>query len=228
MNQAPIDPLSPNKSYMSMQGQTNTLGLEKHVKHIFMQTQNTIETLNEELENQKKVNEDLQWKLTDLNSQKSSLQTKTKNLEQELRDQKIKVEDLLKKKNDFKSQIQIMRKELQNINDDWENKRKELLHQINQQREQQIQLEDERNREKIAFEQASRQYQQKIESITNSIRSTNAEIAKYQGLIAKLKEREKFSMDTIMNETFKFKEFLESQVPDNVHGSGMEDLNKLN
>lgn len=30
-------------------------------------------------------------------------------------------------------------------------------------------------------------------------------------------------MDTIMNETFKFKEFLESQAPDNVHGSGVEE-----
>ena len=29
-------------------------------------------------------------------------------------------------------------------------------------------------------------------------------------MIAKLKDREKFSMDTIMNETFKFKDFLEN------------------
>jgi len=30
-------------------------------------------------------------------------------------------------------------------------------------------------------------------------------------------------MDTIMNETFKFKEFLESQVPENMHGSAEEE-----
>jgi hypothetical protein len=34
-------------------------------------------------------------------------------------------------------------------------------------------------------------------------------------LIGKLKEKEKFSMDTIMNETLKFKDFLESQAVDN-------------
>ena len=29
-------------------------------------------------------------------------------------------------------------------------------------------------------------------------------------MISKLKDKEKFSMDTIMNETFKFKDFLEN------------------
>ena len=40
--------------------------------------------------------------------------------------------------------------------------------------------------------------------------STNNEIKKYDSMIAKCKEREKFSMDTIMNETFKFKDFLDN------------------
>lgn len=107
-----------------------------------------------------------------------------------------------------------MKKELQNINDDWENKRKELLHSINQLKDQQFQLEDERNKEKQAFDQATKTHLAKIDSINHSIFATNEEIKKYESQISKLKEREKFSMDTIMNETFKFKEFLESQSVD--------------
>ncbi len=45
-----LQQISPNKSYATQGGNSNTLGLEKHVKHIFMQTQNTITSLNNELD----------------------------------------------------------------------------------------------------------------------------------------------------------------------------------
>ncbi len=73
------------------------------MKHIFMQTQNTITSLNNELDEQKKINDGLQWKLTDLNGQKQSLVAKNKKLDQDLRDCKLKVDELLKAKNDYKA-----------------------------------------------------------------------------------------------------------------------------
>ena len=51
-----------------------------------------------------------------------------------------------------------MKKELNIINADWENKKKELLHQINTLKEAKLQLLDERNREKVAYEQAAKCY----------------------------------------------------------------------
>jgi uncharacterized protein YoxC len=68
-----------------------------------MQTQNTITSLNNELDEQKKINDGLQWKLTDLNGQKQSLVAKNKKLDQDLRDCKLKVDELLKAKNDYKA-----------------------------------------------------------------------------------------------------------------------------
>ncbi|KRX09509.1 hypothetical protein PPERSA_12252 [Pseudocohnilembus persalinus] len=207
---------SQNQSTISNgQRDPNSLGLEKHVRHVFMQTQTIITALNNELEDQKKNNEELNWKLTDLTTTKNNLNNKNKQLELDLKEVKQSVDENLKIKNDQKAEIGKMKKQLQEVNDDWENKKKELLHQINQLKEEQFKLEDEKNREKVAFDQATKQYVQKIDSIKYSISSTNNEITKYDTYIQKLKGREKFSMDTIMNETYKFKEFLESQVMEN-------------
>jgi hypothetical protein len=71
----PLGTMSANKTLISDKNNeyANTLGLEKHVRHIFLQTQNTITSLNNELDDQKKINEDLSWKLNDLNQQKNTL-----------------------------------------------------------------------------------------------------------------------------------------------------------
>lgn len=90
---------SPNNTFLS-QSKTDTLGLERHVKSVFQQTQLTITSLTNEVEQQKKVNEEMQWKLNDLNQQKQSLTTRNKKLDADLKDCKVHADELLKQKNE--------------------------------------------------------------------------------------------------------------------------------
>eukprot|EP01017_Pseudomicrothorax_dubius_P026454 TRINITY_DN2951_c0_g3_i1.p1 TRINITY_DN2951_c0_g3~~TRINITY_DN2951_c0_g3_i1.p1 ORF type:complete len:210 (+),score=69.38 TRINITY_DN2951_c0_g3_i1:105-734(+) len=190
----------------------NTLGLERHVNSVFQQTKSTISTLNAELDSCRKRNEELQLKLQDLYSQKEKLINRNKQLENEERTAKKESEELLKVKNDCRQEIKSLRAELQEINDVWENKKKGLQHSINELEKQQLSLVDERNRENQAYEQAILGLKKNLESVNRDIVSTTEEIGKHERLIAQLKERESVSMNTIMFETSKFKEFLEQQM----------------
>jgi len=190
---------------------TRTLGLERHVNSVFSQTQMTISSLNAEVETGRKRNKELSEKLQDLTNQKEKLLSRNKKLEQEEKSAKREADELLKVKNEYKLQLKEMKKELTNINDDWENKKKALLHQINELQNTQMAVLEEKQREKVANEQAQLKLNKTLESVDKDIVSTKQDIEKYQKYIDGLKERESVSMNTIYCETSKFKEFLDAQ-----------------
>ena len=65
--------------------QNNSLGLEKHVKNMFQQTQQTIIQLNEDIQNQTQINDQYSWQLQQTQQQKQELIDANKNLESQLK-----------------------------------------------------------------------------------------------------------------------------------------------
>ena len=201
-----------------MSRDNDTLGFEKKYKAMFNTTQNFLKQFNHDLTLNKKEKEELDLKLEKISVEDYNVKKKYDDLQKELLEKQQATEEILKIKNELNEQLKELQQKNKNMISSWDQQKKSILSQISKLQEVKKDVEDEKNRETTAFQEAYNILKKQIDHQNKDIGSDTDDIVKYENKIMNLRAKEQMSLKNINDETEKFRKFLNFwDKGDNVH-----------
>eukprot|EP01017_Pseudomicrothorax_dubius_P036610 TRINITY_DN5263_c0_g1_i1.p1 TRINITY_DN5263_c0_g1~~TRINITY_DN5263_c0_g1_i1.p1 ORF type:complete len:229 (-),score=53.39 TRINITY_DN5263_c0_g1_i1:68-754(-) len=187
-----------------------SLGIEGQMQMVYAKTKEKVLTLTNTRDSLNKENEEIRSRIVLMIDKRNNLSRANQEIEKDVKKMKEDSENLLKIRNDLKKYVNDLRNEIREVGSEWETQKRSMTHEINQLQTIRKHINEEKSKEKVAFDYARNYLRKQLETLQKEIIVSSQEIQKYEAMIQTMKKRESDCRAVIIDETNKFKEFIES------------------